>query len=183
MTLHKITEFYKQWFSVYPNINSKFCTIPTVKSFTNQNDDSSKTVGMVMLCYFTKLHLSKCRSSWTTSIKQNINFSFQLPSTFVFLAFHKNGLIKASSSFEYLSAYKVSLSHVDSFKFRIHLRSLNVHKFGVIKVTGLKIYVVLVNINGMTSIPNFITNLPVCSEVIRKYTLSKRQTEWWSHKP
>jgi hypothetical protein len=31
MTLHKITEFYTEWFSVYPNITSKFRTIVIFK--------------------------------------------------------------------------------------------------------------------------------------------------------
>jgi hypothetical protein len=77
MTLHKITEFYTEWFSVYPNITSKFRT-------------------------------------------------------------DKNGLIKRCPSFEYLSVFKISWSHVDWCKFCIHLRSLNVSHFGMVEGTGLK---------------------------------------------
>jgi hypothetical protein len=43
MTLHKITEFYTEWFSVYPNITSKFRTIATFKNCIKQNNDSDKT--------------------------------------------------------------------------------------------------------------------------------------------
>jgi hypothetical protein len=58
---------------------------------------------------------------------------------FVFFVFDKNGLIKRScSSFEDLSVYKISWSHVGWCKFCIHLRSLNVHHFGMVKGTGLK---------------------------------------------
>jgi hypothetical protein len=43
MTLHKITEFYTQWFSVYPNITSKFRTIVIFKNCVQQYNDSNKT--------------------------------------------------------------------------------------------------------------------------------------------
>jgi hypothetical protein len=43
MALHKITEFYAEWFSVYPNINSKFRTIVIFKNCVKQNNDSNKT--------------------------------------------------------------------------------------------------------------------------------------------
>jgi hypothetical protein len=43
MTLHKITEFYKEWFSVFPNITSKFRTIAIFKNSDKQNNDSNKT--------------------------------------------------------------------------------------------------------------------------------------------
>jgi hypothetical protein len=43
MTLHKITEFYTEWFSVYPNITSKFPTIAIFKNCVKQNNDSNKT--------------------------------------------------------------------------------------------------------------------------------------------
>jgi hypothetical protein len=57
---------------------------------------------------------------------------------FVFFVFDKNGLIKSCSSFEDLSVYKISRSHVEWCKFCIHLRSLNVHHFVMVKDTGLK---------------------------------------------
>jgi hypothetical protein len=43
MTLHKITEFYTEWFSVYPNITSKFRTFVIFKNCVKQNNDSNKT--------------------------------------------------------------------------------------------------------------------------------------------
>jgi hypothetical protein len=43
MTLHKITEFYTEWFSVYHNITSKFRTIVVFKNCVKQNNDSNKT--------------------------------------------------------------------------------------------------------------------------------------------
>jgi hypothetical protein len=42
MTLHKITEFYTELFSVYPNITSKFRTIVTFNNCVKQNYDSNK---------------------------------------------------------------------------------------------------------------------------------------------
>jgi hypothetical protein len=43
MTLHKITEFYTEWFSVYHNITSKFRTIVIFKNWVEQNNNSNKT--------------------------------------------------------------------------------------------------------------------------------------------
>jgi hypothetical protein len=43
MTLHKITEFYKEWFSVYHNITSKFRTIALFNNYVKQNNDPNKT--------------------------------------------------------------------------------------------------------------------------------------------
>jgi hypothetical protein len=43
MTLHKITQFYTEWFSVYHNITSKFRTIAIFKNCIKQNNDSNKT--------------------------------------------------------------------------------------------------------------------------------------------
>jgi hypothetical protein len=96
-----------------------------------------KLVGMSMSFYFTKLLLSKCNVSRVVSIKQNINFKFQLPAMFILLIFCIIGLIKSCSS-EDLSAYKVWWSHVDWWKFYIHLRSLSVH-FGMVEALGLKV--------------------------------------------
>jgi hypothetical protein len=43
MTLHKVTEFYTELFSVYHNIISKFRTIAIFKNCVKQNNDSNKT--------------------------------------------------------------------------------------------------------------------------------------------
>jgi hypothetical protein len=43
MTLHNITEFYTEWFSVYSNITSKFRTIAIFKNCVKQDNDSNKT--------------------------------------------------------------------------------------------------------------------------------------------
>jgi hypothetical protein len=39
MTLHKITELYKEWLSVCLNITLKFHTIATFQNFVMQNND------------------------------------------------------------------------------------------------------------------------------------------------
>jgi hypothetical protein len=128
MTLHKITKFYTELFSVYHNITSKFRTIAIFKNCVKQNYDSNKTyryVHMSMISYCTKVHLSKCNGSWVVSTKQAMNFKNQTAAMFVFFVFDKNGLIKSCSSFEDLSVQKISWSHVEWCKFCIHLRSLN----------------------------------------------------------
>jgi hypothetical protein len=43
MTLHKITEFYTEWFSVCLKLTSKFRTIAIFKNCVKQNNDSNKT--------------------------------------------------------------------------------------------------------------------------------------------
>jgi hypothetical protein len=63
MTLHKITEFYTEWFSVYPNITSNFRTIAIFKTASNKIMIQIKLAGMSMISYYTKVHLSKCNGS------------------------------------------------------------------------------------------------------------------------
>jgi hypothetical protein len=96
-------------------------------------------VGMSMIFYYTKVHLSLCNGSWAVSTKQTMNFNIQLATMFVIFVFDKNCLTKICSSFEDLSVYKISCSHVDWCKFCIHLRSLNVRHFGMVEDTGLKV--------------------------------------------
>jgi hypothetical protein len=67
-----------------------------------------------------------------------MNFNFHSPSTFIFLFVHKNGPNKSCQSFGDVSAHKISLFHVDWYKFCIHLKSLNVRHFGMVASTGLK---------------------------------------------
>jgi hypothetical protein len=43
MAMHKITGFYTKWFSVFPNITSKFRTNAIFKSSANENNGSNKT--------------------------------------------------------------------------------------------------------------------------------------------
>jgi hypothetical protein len=51
MSLQKITEFYTEWFSVCPNIISKYRTIVIFRSFVTQNNDSNK-ICMSMIVYY-----------------------------------------------------------------------------------------------------------------------------------
>jgi hypothetical protein len=41
-TLHKIIEFYTEFFSVCPNITSTFFTVNMFKSFVEENNDPNK---------------------------------------------------------------------------------------------------------------------------------------------
>jgi hypothetical protein len=70
----KITEFYTEWFSVYPNITSKFRAIAIFKNCVKQNNDSNKTYRYVRDLFFSKVHLAKCNGSWVFSIKHTMNF-------------------------------------------------------------------------------------------------------------
>jgi hypothetical protein len=81
----------------------------------------------------------KCNGSWVVSIIENMNFNFQLPSTFIFWFLTKNGLIK-SLSFENLSACKIYWSQVDWWNIFIRLGSLNIHYFLMVGATELKVW-------------------------------------------
>jgi hypothetical protein len=135
-----------------------------------------KLIGMSMISYYTKVHLSTCNGSWVISTKQNVNFNIQTTTMFVFFVLDKNGLIKSCSSYEDLSVFKIAWSHVDWCKFFIHLRSLNVRHFGMLQGTGLI---------SMASRPpsmawpptEFHKNVPIGSKVIREVTQTDRQTD------
>jgi hypothetical protein len=66
-----------------------------------------------------------------------MNFNFKLPYTFISLVFLKNGLSKRYHPLKIYLSFKIALSHIDWFKFYIHLRCLNVCHFGMIKDMGL----------------------------------------------
>jgi hypothetical protein len=63
MTLHNITEFYTELFSVYQNITSKFRTIAIFKNCMKKIMIQLKLIGMFMISYYTKVHLSKYNGS------------------------------------------------------------------------------------------------------------------------
>jgi hypothetical protein len=107
MTLHKITEFYTELFSVYHNITSNFAPSPYLKTASNKIMIQIKLIGMSMISYYTKVHLSKSSGSWVVSTKQTMNFNIQTAAMFVFFVLDKNGLVKSYSSFEDLSVYKI----------------------------------------------------------------------------
>jgi hypothetical protein len=132
MTLHKITEFYTEWFSVCPNITSKFRNTAVFKSFVKCNNDSNKTCRYARDSFYVPNLI--CLSATVREIFKKGNFMYQVPSKFVFLVSHKNDLIRSCSSFEDLSAYTILLSCVHWFKFCIRL---NVRHFGMVEDTGL----------------------------------------------
>jgi hypothetical protein len=141
-----------------------------------------------MISYYTKVHLSKCNSSWVVYTKQNTNFNIQTAAMFVFSVFDKNCHIKNCSSFKDLPVCKISWSQVDWCKFCIHLRSLNVHHFGMVEGTGLKS--TASRSPSKARPPYWIYQL--VQTLLRgghKQTdgqtdrQADRQTDWWSHKP
>jgi hypothetical protein len=156
MTLHKITEFCTEWFSVYHNTTSKFRTITIFKNASNKRMIQIKLIGMSMISYCTKVRLSKYNGSWVVSTEQTMNFNIQLAAMFVFFVSDKNCLTKSCSSFEELSIFKTLRSHVDWCKFCIHLRRLNDRHFGTGWRYRNKKYGIEVTFSGMTSLLNFI---------------------------
>jgi hypothetical protein len=67
-----------------------------------------KLVGTSMICYYTKVYLSKCNGSWGVSMKQTMNF-FQLAAMFVFLFLTKIVLLKVVHP---LKIYQYTKFHV-----------------------------------------------------------------------
>jgi hypothetical protein len=94
---------------------------------------------MPTIFHCTKLRLSTCNGSWVVAIKQNVNFKYQPSEMFVLFVFRKKWPHKSCSPSEDLSEYKISWSYVEWCKFCIHLRSLNVRRFGMAAATVLKI--------------------------------------------
>jgi hypothetical protein len=87
--------------------------------------------------------------------------------------------MKSCSSFEDLSAFKISWSHVDQCKFCILLRSLNICHFGMGRTTGLK--TVTLKSNSVALPPCWISRMLLIGSKYIRWTY--RQTAWWSHKP
>jgi hypothetical protein len=131
MILHRITESCTEWFSICSSITLKVCNIAIFKALSKKIKIQIKLLGMSVIFHYTKLHLSKCNSSWVFFIKQNMNFNFQPSSTLAFLVFHVNDLIKSCSFF--WAECKMLWSHIDWCKFCIYLRSLNVCHFGMVE--------------------------------------------------
>jgi hypothetical protein len=87
--------------------------------------------------------------------------------------------MKSCSSFEDLSAFKVSWSDVDQCKFCIYLRSLTICHFGMGRTTGLK--TVTLKSHSVALPPCWISWMLLIGSKYIRWTY--RQTAWWSHKP
>jgi hypothetical protein len=169
MTLHKITEFYTEWFSVYHNITSKFRTIAIMIQI--------KLIGMSMISYYTKVHLSKCNGSWVVSSKQTMNFNIQTAAVFVFFLFlTKTLLLKVVHPlklYQYTKFHGPTLTGA-SFASTSEVWSSpfwNGWRYGITK------YGVEVTFNGMISLLNFIKS----TNWFKSYWGgggSHRQTDW-----
>jgi hypothetical protein len=78
MALHKITEHYRKWFSIYPNITSKFRTITIFKNCVKQNNYINKTYRHVhdlllpkFICICATVHeLSPQNKIWILTFKR-----------------------------------------------------------------------------------------------------------------
>jgi hypothetical protein len=70
-------------------------------------------LNMFMISCCAKFHFSKSSGSRVVSIKQNVNFNFQPPAMFIFLDFHRSGVIKSCLFLDDLSAHKIAWSHID----------------------------------------------------------------------
>jgi hypothetical protein len=89
--------------------------------------------------YCTKHNSSKCNGSCVIFMKQNINFNIPPNSTFIFLVFHNNGLVKIFPSLDDLPSHNIFFSYRDRCKFFLHLKSLNARYYWMVEISGLKI--------------------------------------------
>jgi hypothetical protein len=137
MELHKVTEFYTEWFRVYHNIISNFAPLLYSKAMSHNAMIQIERVSMIFHCI--ELHLPKCNGSWVVSI----NLKFQLPAMFIFFVSRNIYVTKSCLSADCLSACKCSWSYVHWCKFYVQLRSSNVRHFEMVEATGLKIMVLM----------------------------------------
>jgi hypothetical protein len=129
-----------------------------------------------IILYCTKLHSYKCNDSWIVSVKQNMNFNFQPPSTFVFLFlfFAETVLLKA------IHRLKIYHGPMLTGETCIHLRSLNGCHFGMI-VRDCKVWRRgCLQWHGLPTKYN--KDVIIVSIVIGGGGGTDRQPEWWSHK-
>jgi hypothetical protein len=141
--------------------NVKSPHIAIFKSFVKQNNSSNKTCRydhdflqhQNFICRNSTVHeLSPWNEMWILTFNRPPHSYFWFfKNNFVFFS---NCLIKSCSSFEDVSAYKVSWSHVDWSRFLTNIRSLNAYHFGMTSY-GIKYYGVEVIFNGMNSLLNF----------------------------
>jgi hypothetical protein len=69
-----------------------------------------------------------------------------------------------------------SCSHADWYKFCIHIRSMNVRHFRIVKVKGIKNYGVEVNFNGRSVLLNFMKIYPIAPKLLVGDTEADRRT-------
>jgi hypothetical protein len=154
MTLHKITEFYTELFSVYSNITSKFRTIVIFKNCVKQNNDSNKTYRYVhdLLLYQS----SKRNVSWVVSTKQTMNFNIQTAAMFVFFCFWQ----KWSYEKLFILWREISIQNFMAPRWLMQVlhppQKFERPPFWNGWRYGIKKYGIEVSFNGMTSLLNFI---------------------------
>jgi hypothetical protein len=115
-----------------------------------------KLAGVSMIFYCTILHLSKCNSSWAVSIKQNKNFNFQLPSTFIFLVFQKTVKLKVIHPSKICQNTKWHGPMVTGASSAFTSDVCMFCHFWDNWSYGIKIYSIEAIFNCTTSLPNFI---------------------------
>jgi hypothetical protein len=141
MTLHNITKFYAECFSVRPKITSNFPIIATLKISAKKKIIQIKLVGMSMIFNVQNfIYLNAAIYVFLSVNKMWILKITRPPYSYVFTAFRKSGHNENSSASEgLLSAYKFLWYFIDWWKFSIHLRSLNARHFGMAEATGIQI--------------------------------------------
>jgi hypothetical protein len=140
-----------QWYSVCPNITSKFHSIAMFKSFIKQNSYWSTTCRYVYGLSCTTLNLFKFSGSWVVSMKQNVYFTFQPPFMFVFLFFSQKffNLRRSVSIQNFMVPFLLVQVLHPSQKSECLPSWNNGWSYGIEK------YVVEITFNGMTSLLNF----------------------------
>jgi hypothetical protein len=176
MALHKITDFYAELFSVYPNIISKFRTIAIFnKNCVKQNNDSNKCPWSLtipkFICLSATVHeLSPQNKLWILTFKR--------PPCSYFLFLTKTVLLKVVHPlkiYQYTTFYGptltgTSLASTSDVWTSVILEWLKVRDYRVRRRGHLQWHDLSTE---------FHKNLPIGSKVIRGDT----QTDWWSHKP
>jgi hypothetical protein len=113
LSAFEISWSHIDWCNFRIHIRSfKLSPLPYLKTPLVEIMIQMKLVGMPMIFRFAKLCLSNCSGLRVVSVKENVNFKFELPTMFILLVSYKSGLNRSCSSSEDIPAYKISWSQI-----------------------------------------------------------------------
>jgi hypothetical protein len=145
--LHKVIHCFAQH-------DLRFEPLPFSEALSKRIIFQIKLIGIAMIFYCIKLIFLECNSSWVVSRKYNVNVNIQPPAMLVFSVFHKTVFMKSCSSFQVLSAFEISWSHIDWCNFRIHVRSFKISPLPYLKTPLVEIMIQM-KLVGMSMIFRF----------------------------
>jgi hypothetical protein len=147
-----------------------------------------KLIGMSMISYYIKVHLSKCNGSKVVSTKQTMNFNIQMAAMFVFFVLDKIVSLKKL----FILWRSISIQNLMVSRWLVQVlhppQKFERPPFWNGWRYGIKKYGVEVSFNGMTPSTEFNKIYQLVQKLLgRTHRQTDRQTDrqtgWWSHKP